>query len=142
MIVDDTYIDGSQLPPHNDVDGLERVLRNIQCLGQVVGSAERQEADGQASLNQGGSCGVQRAVAAADNDQVASLGLSDLLADGKVFPSGRFDYGYSALAELFNDRRVGFTPTAGAFIDQQKGCLLYTSPSPRDVEESRMPSSA
>ena len=22
------------------------------------------------------------------------------------------------------------------------GCLLYTSPSPRDVEESRMPSSA
>ena len=33
----------------------------------------------------------------------------------------------------------------GAFdsIDQKtKTCLLYTSPSPRDVEESRMPSSA
>ena len=26
--------------------------------------------------------------------------------------------------------------------DEVKGCLLYTSPSPRDVEESRMPSSA
>ena len=26
--------------------------------------------------------------------------------------------------------------------DDPKGCLLYTSPSPRDVEESRMPSSA
>ena len=25
---------------------------------------------------------------------------------------------------------------------QYKDCLLYTSPSPRDVEESRMPSSA
>ena len=25
---------------------------------------------------------------------------------------------------------------------EHKGCLLYTSPSPRDVEESRMPSSA
>ena len=25
---------------------------------------------------------------------------------------------------------------------QEKACLLYTSPSPRDVEESRMPSSA
>ena len=24
----------------------------------------------------------------------------------------------------------------------RRGCLLYTSPSPRDVEESRMPSSA
>ena len=27
-------------------------------------------------------------------------------------------------------------------IDQSISCLLYTSPSPRDVEESRMPSSA
>ena len=26
--------------------------------------------------------------------------------------------------------------------DQARYCLLYTSPSPRDVEESRMPSSA
>ena len=27
-------------------------------------------------------------------------------------------------------------------VDTDKSCLLYTSPSPRDVEESRMPSSA
>ena len=27
-------------------------------------------------------------------------------------------------------------------IENYKYCLLYTSPSPRDVEESRMPSSA
>ena len=27
-------------------------------------------------------------------------------------------------------------------LDKCKDCLLYTSPSPRDVEESRMPSSA
>ena len=27
-------------------------------------------------------------------------------------------------------------------ISLLEGCLLYTSPSPRDVEESRMPSSA
>ena len=30
----------------------------------------------------------------------------------------------------------------GARLTQTKNCLLYTSPSPRDVEESRMPSSA
>ena len=29
-----------------------------------------------------------------------------------------------------------------ALVDAHKACLLYTSPSPRDVEESRMPSSA
>ena len=28
------------------------------------------------------------------------------------------------------------------FMDKSSSCLLYTSPSPRDVEESRMPSSA
>ena len=27
-------------------------------------------------------------------------------------------------------------------LEETKSCLLYTSPSPRDVEESRMPSSA
>ena len=27
-------------------------------------------------------------------------------------------------------------------LEKKWGCLLYTSPSPRDVEESRMPSSA
>ena len=27
-------------------------------------------------------------------------------------------------------------------VESYSGCLLYTSPSPRDVEESRMPSSA
>ena len=31
---------------------------------------------------------------------------------------------------------------AGRITTRHKGCLLYTSPSPRDVEESRMPSSA
>ena len=30
----------------------------------------------------------------------------------------------------------------GAFPERIESCLLYTSPSPRDVEESRMPSSA
>ena len=29
-----------------------------------------------------------------------------------------------------------------AVVESVKACLLYTSPSPRDVEESRMPSSA
>ena len=36
-------------------------------------------------------------------------------------------------ASIFEALEVSGTP---------RGCLLYTSPSPRDVEESRMPSSA
>ena len=34
---------------------------------------------------------------------------------------------------------IGMGGSAGGLL---MGCLLYTSPSPRDVEESRMPSSA
>ena len=34
------------------------------------------------------------------------------------------------------------TPTDKVFLPQPKSCLLYTSPSPRDKRQSRMPSSA
>ena len=42
---------------------------------------------------------------------------------------------------------AGFTDGSSAagrkvHVQDASGCLLYTSPSPRDVEESRMPSSA
>ena len=49
---------------------------------------------------------------------------------------------------IIGDRQTGKTAVAiDAIINQKKinesgDCLLYTSPSPRDVEESRMPSSA
>ena len=36
----------------------------------------------------------------------------------------------------------GVEPLAIARMGMFMACLLYTSPSPRDVEESRMPSSA
>ena len=42
------------------------------------------------------------------------------------------------LANVNNDRVLVIIQLNGG----NDGCLLYTSPSPRDVEESRMPSSA
>ena len=38
--------------------------------------------------------------------------------------------------------RHGKSRTAGNFVEWLLGCLLYTSPSPRDRQKSRMPSSA
>ena len=46
----------------------------------------------------------------------------------------------AGIKELINGPE-SFTPD-GNFILGESPCLLYTSPSPRDVEESRMPSSA
>ena len=48
-----------------------------------------------------------------------------------------------AFEGLRNNHRVVRAPNRTlAVADHNIPCLLYTSPSPRDVEESRMPSSA
>ena len=50
---------------------------------------------------------------------------------------------YGALSgNRVEDMEQGESDNAGKRSPQDFACLLYTSPSPRDVEESRMPSSA
>ena len=49
--------------------------------------------------------------------------------------------GYPGLASTA-DKIVKYFPNCQIYVEPFAGCLLYTSPSPRDVEESRMPSSA
>ena len=44
------------------------------------------------------------------------------------------------LQDFFDNELIGGAEKNDAVL--LKRCLLYTSPSPRDVEESRMPSSA
>ena len=49
------------------------------------------------------------------------------------------------LMDYIDPKKITYLPnTAGCFNSEEalRTCLLYTSPSPRDVEESRMPSSA
>ena len=46
------------------------------------------------------------------------------------------------LETIRKERQAIFTELIENPTDQGNFCLLYTSPSPRDVEESRMPSSA
>ena len=51
----------------------------------------------------------------------------------------------TAVCDTNPDRIVAakeLAPDVASFSDALVICLLYTSPSPRDVEESRMPSSA
>ena len=45
-------------------------------------------------------------------------------------------YGYDTTTQVSLDEMIFLTRGV------VRGCLLYTSPSPRDVEDSRMPSSA
>ena len=56
---------------------------------------------------------------------------------------GRAPINAATLTEAFNDLIIppGFFDELGPAL-VSKGCLLYTSPSPRDKRQSRMPSSA
>ena len=63
--------------------------------------------------------------------RAAQLGLKTACIDAALGKDGKPALGGTCL-------RVGCIPSK-ALLDS---CLLYTSPSPRDVEESRMPSSA
>ena len=57
-----------------------------------------------------------------------------------IMLSGAFSLVSAMLFVVMDAVDVAFTEAAvGAGVST---CLLYTSPSPRDVEESRMPSSA
>ena len=50
----------------------------------------------------------------------------------------KYDGGTDEVKKIGDQIHLG----AMVFMRREYSCLLYTSPSPRDVEESRMPSSA
>ena len=58
-------------------------------------------------------------------------------------PKGGLNYLFNKHNRLyFSFARSNREPTRSDYESNPNICLLYTSPSPRDVEESRMPSSA
>ena len=57
------------------------------------------------------------------------------------YESGRLTF-TSELSDALEDAEAIFIAVGTPPNEDGSACLLYTSPSPRDVEESRMPSSA
>ena len=73
-----------------------------------------------------------------------SLGGDVLLvdtSDGSTFPLKHHEMGTLSAAWSNNGSYVASGGQDG-YVHIYNSCLLYTSPSPRDVEEARMPSSA
>ena len=55
---------------------------------------------------------------------------------------GKSKLAYAIIENYVSKNSVDFAVLIAAFPDKCQGCLLYTSPSPRDRQKSRMPSSA
>ena len=77
--------------------------------------------------------GLQRGLAKGGLD-------SGLVACLKVVAIAAFNEKGRAVDRVFNDRYIGDQGVIPS--DALEICLLYTSPSPRDLSTSRMPSSA
>ena len=69
----------------------------------------------------------------------ANDGTIDLSVTGGVAP---YTYSWSDLGNGAQRSNLSAGVYKVIITDSNQCCLLYTSPSPRDVEESRMPSSA
>ena len=70
------------------------------------------------------------------NHPIGPLALADLIGLDTLLAV------MQVLYEGFKDSKYRPAPLLQEMVDARWLCLLYTSPSPRDVEESRMPSSA
>ena len=73
---------------------------------------------------------------------VVALPLALAFGNAALGPGGAIYGLYGAVVVGFLAALFGGTPAQVSGPTGPMSCLLYTSPSPRDVEESRMPSSA
>ena len=88
--------------------------------------------------SKGGQAALQRAAVLAKgfNASLCALWVRELLPRHSDLP-GEYEEEAEAADEYFKERSREVQEVA-----KEHGCLLYTSPSPRDSTSSRMPSSA
>ena len=77
------------------------------------------------------------------NAMATSVGSKALTVKSAIIIAAIFEFAGAWLAggEVTKTIRKGIVDTS-LFVGQPEVCLLYTSPSPRDRQKSRMPSSA
>ena len=106
----------------------------------IAGCSGEQLGDTNGGLAAGGSAGVVLGVGAVVATGVL-LANDDDDNDGNVV-GGTPPAGTPLTPVSFNDTEPNNNPDAAQSLGDLSPCLLYTSPSPRDRQKSRMPSSA
>ena len=113
--------------PQFDLTGIKG---NVPLLGVCYGAQYM-------ALTSGGS------VAPSEIREYGRANLSSVSSSDTLFEGiGEGSQVWMSHGDTITELPTGFEIVASTHDVQVAGCLLYTSPSPRDVEESRMPSSA
>ena len=148
-----TIFTGTTMTPTTDADGNKTYKVEIVQYdnangdgGRVIG--QRDETNGSkinwndnANKDITGSPDAQKSIKSASKTQANSLEpqLVGNSADSQAFNKAQ---GISFGTESDNDQSMPTNAYEAKETFQNSGCLLYTSPSPRDATLSRMPSSA
>ena len=77
-----------------------------------------------------------------ENSDIATKMTEALVKAGGTDKSVKFDFGDDGQVFASGTEATTENNEADCTISVSKDCLLYTSPSPRDRQKSRMPSSA
>ena len=108
---------------------LERIRKHDRNLGAFIDVYEEEARKAAAASDMARASG--HIIGPLQGIPVAVKDIIDI--EGKITTGGSM---------VWKDRRSTMTATLVRRMVEAGICLLYTSPSPRDVEESRMPSSA
>ena len=131
---------GTPIPgnPPTAVTHTVKVHPDVQVVKLISGGANADNLTGTGSgdLMIGGA-GDDTLLAGAGNDTLLAGTGNDSIAGGDGIDTVDFTAATTPMAIT-----LGLAGAAGSSVDTTVGCLLYTSPSPRDTERSRMPSSA
>ena len=76
------------------------------------------------------------------NDFNLKVFVEDTDFQGFVYHANYLKYFERARTQFLIDNQISQLNSEGFFVIKNINCLLYTSPSPRDKRQSRMPSSA
>ena len=122
MAVDLAQVDGLCASPGDDLRRLDRIIWNPEGSGEIVRRAERQNPERQSRIGEPGSCRVQRAVAAADDHEIAMAGaardhIGETLALGRLCFLDRHARGFQHRTRFGN----GTGAATGARIDEKQG---------------------
>jgi len=131
VVVDDAEVERAGLAVDDHLRGVHDGKRDLQRSGEIVGGAQRQDAERKPGLHEAGRGGIQAAVAAADNHHVHLVRVPGDGGGNLLAVVGRgFDQADAAVAQQVEGIVDWLGAATRVRIEQQQGCPVPCSGGP------------